>query len=193
MRRRKNGLHFYYKEGKFNAAVVRECASWIGLMSLAVFLAFALVYFVGLRTSVIGSSMEPTLQNGENVLINRLTYRFFTPKRGDVVVFLPNGNENSHPYIKRLVALPGETEQIRGGSLYVDGVPWEGASDLIADAGIADAELVLGDDEYFVLGDNCNESEDSRSANIGPVKAQTIVGRAWFHFGNGFSGWGPVR
>ena len=65
--------------------------------------------------------------------------------------------------------------------------------DLIASAGIAENEIELGKDEYFVLGDNCNNSEDSRSANIGPVPARTIVGKAWFHFGNASEGWGLIR
>ena len=115
-------------------------------------------------------------------------------KAGDVIVFLPNGNENAHYYVKRVVAVPGQTVLIEDGVLYVDGEAYGDESmDLIASPGIAENEVVLGADEYFVLGDNCNNSEDSRSANIGPVHKSTIIGKAWFHFGNADEGWGLVR
>lgn len=164
------------------------------MLFLAVFLAFALTYFVGLRTTVIGVSMEPGLTNGQEILVNRFAYRMLSPKAGDVVVFLPNGNQNAHYYVKRVVAVPGQTVLIEDGILYVDGKPYdEEVTDLITSAGIAENEIRLGSDEYFVMGDNVNSSEDSRSANIGPIHKSTIVGRAWLHFGNGNGGWGLVE
>lgn len=194
MRRRRKGLHFYHKKKKISASVMREIFGWFVCVFAAVFLAFTLVWFAGLRTNVIGLSMEPGLVNGQGVLINRFRYQFFSPKAGDVVVFLPNGNENAHYYVKRVVAVPGQTVQIRDGILYINDKKYGDESmDLIASAGIAEDEIRLGADEYFVLGDNFNNSEDSRSANIGPVKKSTIIGKAWFHFGNGQEGWGLVK
>ena len=88
---------------------------------VAVFLAVALTWFVGMRTSVIGDSMEPALSSGQEILINRFQYKLSSPKRGDVVVFLPNGNQNTHFYVKRIIALPGETIQIVNGKVYING------------------------------------------------------------------------
>ena len=162
--------------------MLREVAIYLFCILAAVFAAWVLVFCFGIRTSVIGDSMEPTLTNGQEILINRFTYTFSAPKRGDVVVFLPNGNTNAHYYVKRVVGLPGETIQIRNGRIYIDGVQYENDSyDKIADPGIAENPIVLGKDEYFVIGDNVNSSEDSRSANIGPVHEEDIFGRAWFH------------
>lgn len=194
MRRRQKGLNFYHKKKKISASVVREVFSWIAGIVLAVFLAFIFTYFAGLRTTVIGISMEPGLTNGQEILVNRFNYKLFSPKVGDVVVFLPNGNQNAHFYVKRVVAVPGQTVLIEDGVLYVNGKEYgDGTMDLITSAGIAENEIKLGNDEYFVLGDNINSSEDSRSANIGPVLKKDIIGRAWFHFGNGNDGWGLVR
>lgn len=194
MRRRRKGLNFYHKKKKISASVVREVFSWMIGLALSVFLAFVFIYFAGLRTNVIGVSMEPALTNGQGILVNRLSYRLFSPKAGDVIVFLPNGNQNSHYYVKRVVAVPGQTVLIENGILYIDGKEYEGdITDLIVSAGIAENEVRLGSDEYFVIGDNINSSEDSRSANVGPVSRSTIIGRAWFHFGNENDGWGLVK
>lgn len=150
---------------------------------IAIFLAFVLVFSVGMRTSVVGDSMEPMLYNGQEILMNRVIYRLSSPKRGDVIVFLPNGNQNSHYYVKRVVGLPGETIQIKDGNVYVNDVLLEEDEvfDNMIDAGIAQNELLLASDEFFVLGDNRNSSEDSRSGNVGPVRKDNIIGKAWFH------------
>lgn len=139
--------------------------------------------------------METTLYNGQEILVNRVIYRLSTPKRGDVIVFLPNGNQNSHFYVKRVVGLPGETVQIRDGSVYIDGVFLEESEefDRMIDAGIAENELSLATDEFFVLGDNRNSSEDSRSGNIGGVKKENIIGKAWFHMSAGDEGVGLIE
>ncbi|MBQ7839307.1 MAG: signal peptidase I [Lachnospiraceae bacterium] len=193
-RHRRKGLNFYHKKKIISASLIQEIASWVLGIVVAVFLAFVLTWFAGLRTSVIGVSMEPGLTNGQEILVNRFSYKLFSPRQGDVIVFLPNGNQNAHYYVKRVVAVPGQKVQIRSGILYVDGKAYgDEDMDLIASAGIAENEIKLGDDEYFVMGDNFNSSEDSRSANIGPVKKSTIIGQAWFHFGNGSDGLGFIK
>lgn len=195
MGRRKGGLSFYKKKKKISSAAIREIAEWFFLVFTAVLIATVLVLSIGMRTSVIGVSMEPGLHNGQEILINHFIYKLVSPKRGDVIVFLPNGNQNTHYYVKRVVGLPGETVQIQNEALYINGVLAEedGSYDKIADAGIAENEITLGSDEYFVLGDNRNSSEDSRSGNIGPVKRENITGKAWFHMASSGSGMGFIK
>lgn len=192
---RRKGLSFYHKKKKISSTALREIAHWCFLVFTAVFIAAVLVFSVGMRTSVIGVSMEPGLYNGQEILINQLKYKLVNPKRGDVVVFLPNGNQNTHYYVKRVVGLPGETVQIRDEHLYINGVLAEEGEgyDKMADAGIAENEIMLGVDEYFVLGDNRNSSEDSRSGNIGPVKRDDITGKAWFHMAFSGNGMGFIK
>ena len=192
---RRKGLSFYHKKKKISSAALRESAQWFFLVFTAILIATVLVFSIGMRTSVIGVSMEPGLYNGQEILINHLIYKFINPKRGDVVVFLPNGNQNTHYYVKRVVGLPGETIQIRDERLYVNGVLAEEdeSYDKMADAGIAENEITLGIDEYFVLGDNRNNSEDSRSGNIGPIKRDDITGKAWFHMASSGSGMGFIK
>ena len=194
MGRRKGGLSFYRKKKKISSTAIREIAEWFFLVFTAVLIATVLVLSIGMRTSVIGVSMEPGLYNGQEILINHFIYKLVSPKRGDVIVFLPNGNQNTHYYVKRVVGLPGETVQIQNEALYINGVLAEedGSYDKIADAGIAENEITLGSDEYFVLGDNRNSSEDSRSGNIGPVKRENITGKAWFHMASSGSGMGFI-
>lgn len=159
---------------------MREAFSWIFGIAAAVFIAVVLNVFLGVTTSVVGVSMEPTLYNGQRIYINSFLYLVSSPKRGDVVVFLPNGNENAHYYVKRVVAVPGDSVLISGGILYVNGEesPW--VTEKLADAGIAANEFTVAVGEYFCIGDNPGNSEDSRSPNIGPVNEADIIGKVWF-------------
>ena len=192
---RRKGLTFYQKKKRLDSRIIKDIFERIVGGVAAVFLAFVIVYSIGMRTSVIGDSMETTLFNGQEILVNRVLYRLSTPKRGDVIVFLPNGNQNSHFYVKRVVGLPGETVQTKDGSVYIDGVFLEEPEefDRMVDAGIAENELTLAMDEFFVLGDNRNSSEDSRSGNIGGVKKDNIIGKAWFHMSTGEEGIGLIE
>ncbi|GFH91629.1 signal peptidase I T [Lachnospiraceae bacterium] len=194
MRRRNKGLSFYEKKKRINTHILREIFGMMFGTFAAVFLAVVLVYSAGVKTNIIGVSMEPSLYNGQKILINRFIYKLMAPKKDDVIVFLPGGNQNAYYYVKRVVAVPGQKVQIIDGMLYVDGIPEENEIyDKMEDAGIAENEIVLGADEYFVLGDNRNSSEDSRSGNIGPVGRETIYGKAWFHLSGGGDGMGFVE
>lgn len=191
--RRRRGLNFARKRRNMSAYVVKEIFSWLLHIVIAILLALILVFCVGMRTSVIGVSMEKTLYSGQQVLVNRLSYLFFGPAEGDIIVFTPNGNRNTHFYIKRVVAVPGDSVCIKDGKLYVNNTSVDYGYDKIMDAGIAEDSFILEDDEYFVMGDNCNNSEDSRSGNIGPVSREMIEGRAWFALGNDVSFSGFIK
>lgn len=192
---RKKGLTFYEKEKKISKAMVREILVTIFYAFAAILVAFVIVFSVGMKVNAVGVSMEPVLYNGQGILINRFIYRLTSPKRGDIVAFLPNGNKNSHYYLKRVVGLPGETVQIIGGYVYINGELLLESEhyDKIADSGIAENEIILGSDEFFVLGDNRNNSEDSRSGNIGAIKKETIAGKAWFCLPCEDAGMGLIR
>ena len=182
MARRSKGLNFRKKKRELNIPLLREIAIWILEIAITVAIAGVCVYFVGVRTTVVGQSMSDQLQDGDQVLINRFIYKVSKPKIGDVIVFLPNGNEKSHYYIKRVIAAGGDTVQIIDGVIYVNGAPSEIVhfSGTISDPGVAAEKITLEADECFVMGDNPGGSEDSRFANIGNVRSDYIIGKVWF-------------
>lgn len=191
---RRKGLTFYQKKKKINITIVKEIFSWLFWIFASMLLAVVTVFCIGMKTSVIGPSMEPSLYNGQGIFLNRIVYKVTSPKKGDVIVFLPNGNEKSHYYVKRVVGVPGDTLYIKNGLLYVNGETVEEYfNDRIAEPGLLESEVILGEDEYFVIGDNCNNSEDSRSANIGTVRKSYIIGKAWMKLAAGDSELGLIE
>ena len=194
MGRRRAGLNFRRQRKKINLPLVREVLSWIVELVVVLGLAYVLVSFFGIRTNVVGQAMEQTLENDDDILVNKFAYIISKPKQGDVIVFLPNGNKKSHYYVRRVVAVPGDTVQIKDGALYVNDELYKESTDVASmeDAGIASDAVKLEKDEYFVLGDNRNNSEDSRYANIGNVKRDYIIGKAWFRF-SGLGSFGTIK
>ena len=156
--------------------------AWVFKIALVCLFAFVAVWYFGQRVSTVGDSMKPVLENGDVVLVNRIVYNATTPKRGDIIVFRPRGNENSHYYIKRIVGLPGETVEILENRVYINGEKLEEDYDTtdIDDVGLLSEPMELASDEYFVLGDDRENSEDSRNADVGNVKRDYIYGKAWF-------------
>lgn len=161
---------------------IPNALKWLFQICIVCVCAFVFVWYFGHRVSNIGDSMNPELSNGNVVLVNRIIYDASSPKRGDVIVFKPNGNENLHSYIKRIIALPGETVQIKDQDIFVNGekIKEKYKVTKISNPGLAEEEIQLAEDEFFVLGDNRDSSEDSRMADIGNVKRSEIEGKAWF-------------
>ena len=161
--------------------VLREILSTSLYLLVVLCITYLVIHFVGQRTQVSGSSMEPKLSNNDNLIVDKITYRFNDPERYDIIVF-PFEYEDNTYYIKRIIGLPGETVYIdKEGSIYIDGEVLEEAygREVIREPGRAYEPIKLGDDEYFVMGDNRNNSTDSRDPSVGNVKKDRIIGRAW--------------
>lgn len=161
--------------------VLKEFLNTSIYILVVLILTYCVVNFVGQRTEVIGSSMEPTLSDGDNLIVDKITYRIRDPKRFEIIVFPYQLAENTY-YIKRIIGLPGETVMIdEEGRIYIDGEVLEEdyGKEVIRDAGLASREIHLADDEYFVMGDNRNDSADSRFISVGNIKRDHIIGRAW--------------
>ncbi len=175
-RSRKNRRKIFTREH------LAAAARWILQIALVCFFAFWLVLYFGQRVSTVGDSMKPELSNGDVVLVNRFIYNASSPKRGDVIVFKPKGNENNHYYIKRIIGLPGETVEIIENTIYIDGEKLDESYETtdVSYVGLAGDSITLDSDEYFVLGDDRQNSEDSRDADVGNVKRKYIYGKAWF-------------
>lgn len=161
--------------------VLREILSTSLYLLVVLCLVYLVIHFVGQRTQVSGSSMEPKLSNEDNLIVDKITYRFKDPERYDIIVF-PFQYEDNTFYIKRIIGLPGETVRIdRDGNIYInEEILEEGyGKEVIQEPGRAYEPITLGADEYFVLGDNRNNSSDSRDISVGNIKRENIIGRAW--------------
>ena len=148
---------------------------------LVIGVAYFIVHYAVEKTTMAGESMEPILSSGDEIIINKFAYRFTDPKRFDIIVFKQNGKEHSFYNIKRIIGLPGETVSIRDGYVYINNKPLKEKMNapVMATAGVAEEELKLDDNEFFVLGDNRNNSEDSRFTSLGNVVKEDIIGKAW--------------
>lgn len=152
----------------------------VGEAVAVVALAWFIVRSALLKTPVIDSSMEPTLKQGTMIIVDKVRYRFTGPKRMDVIVYKQAGREHSYLEMSRVLGLPGETIRIKNGIIYINDSPLKEtlAVETITNSGLAEDGVTLGNDEYFVLGDNRNNSEDSRFANVGNIIKSDIIGKA---------------
>ena len=161
--------------------VVKEIFSTILYILVVLLGTYLLITFVGQRTSVSGSSMEPTLSNNDQLILDKISYRFSEPQRFDIIVFPFQYAEKTF-YVKRIIGLPGETVQIDlQGNIYINGqiLNEDYGKETINFAGLAVEPITLGDDEYFVMGDNRNNSSDSRAPSVGNIRRSNIIGKAW--------------
>ena len=169
------------KKEKRTDGVYREIFSMMFYLIFVVAATLLIIRFVGQRTEVSGHSMEDTLDDGDNLIVDKLTYRFRDPVRYDIIVFPYKYKEDTY-YIKRIIGLPGEMVQItEEGNILINGEVLEESygREVMKSPGIAADPIILGEDEYFVLGDNRNASADSRDPSVGVISGKDIVGRAW--------------
>lgn len=180
VRRRQYSFDTDEKEPKVKK-IIKECIIWFVEIIFVIVLAYLIIAYGVERTVVLGDSMNLTLKDREKVIINKMVYRYSDPERFDVVVFRQSGKEHSYYNIKRIIGLPGETVQIIDGIVFIDGTPLKEKIEVepMVNGGLADEEILLEENEYFVLGDNRNNSEDSRFANIGAILRTDIIGKAW--------------
>ena len=161
--------------------VVKEIFSTILYILVVLLGTYLLITFVGQRTSVSGSSMEPTLSNNDQLILDKISYRFSEPQRFDIIVFPFQYAEKTF-YVKRIIGLPGETVQIDlQGNIYINGqiLNEDYGKETINFAGLAVEPITLGADEYFVMGDNRNNSSDRRDPSVGNIRRRNIIGKAW--------------
>ena len=161
--------------------IVKELLDTSIYLLVVLVLTYLVITFVGQRTHVSGSSMETTLSDEDNLIVDKISYRFSEPKRFDIIVF-PFEYEEDTYYIKRIIGMPGERVQIDGeGNIYIDGEVLEESygREIMESPGRAWEEITLAEDEYFVLGDNRNHSSDSRDPSVGNIKRKDIIGRAF--------------
>ncbi len=162
--------------------IFRELLGWVGYIAVIIGVTYLIVTYVGQRTQVSGESMLPALHHEDNLIVDKISYRFREPERYEIIVFPYKYQEDTY-YIKRIIGMPGETIQIIDGEVYIDGEklgetygrePIEQGME-----GLAAEPITLGEDEYFVLGDNRNHSSDSREPSVGVLKRDDFIGRAW--------------
>lgn len=164
--------------------ILKEILSTSIYILVVLVITFLIVKYVAVRTEVIGPSMEPTLQSEDNLIVEKISYRFHEPERFDIIVFPFRYAERTY-YIKRIIGLPGETIQIdEDGNIYINGEVLEEnyGKEVIKSPGLASEPILLGQNEYFVLGDNRNDSADSRDPSVGNIYRKEIIGRAWVRF-----------
>lgn len=164
------------------AAKVKSVFLWIIEIIAVIGIGFVLAVGFGKTTVMQEGSMDPTMAAGDTMLINRAAYKIGTPKRGDIIAYKLSDDEKASTHIKRIIGLPGETVQIKDGQILIDGETYQEQKNFpaIQNPGIAETSVTLGSGEYFVLGDNRNNSEDSRFVDVGNVKKKNIIGKLWF-------------
>lgn len=161
---------------------VRKILNWV--FQIMVTLIFGVLVGISMFQSVTmqESAMEPTLQVGERFFVNRAVYKVSSPKRDDIIVYKTSGSDDAALHIGRVIGLPGETVQISNGNILINGAVYNENKDFpeISNAGLASDGVSLESGEYFILGDNRNNSEDSRYGDIGNINKKYIVGKVWF-------------
>lgn len=167
--------------------IFKESIRFLVEIIIVVLIAWLIITFALKKVSVIGSSMETTLYNGEDVIVNKTSFLIFSPRREQIIAFYPESEEGEETddmddtsiQIRRVVGLPGEKIQIKDGKISIDGeiIQEKYPFELMNSAGRAVSEIQLDEDEYFVLSDNRNDMDDSRNTSFTEVRRKNIIGK----------------
>lgn len=159
--------------------MVKEIFSWVKEIAIILLITWLIITFVAQNTKVSGQSMEPTLHDKDFLIINKFIYNFTKPAKGDIIVFPHNGN-NKELYIKRVIGLPGDEIELKNAQVYVNGAALyeDYISETTIEKGNITFPFTVPEGEYFVMGDNRNNSRDSRFTDVGTVPLDEIVGKA---------------
>lgn len=171
--------------GYFNPKPVRNILTdvilkWVADVVIVVTAAVFLIIFLGDKISIVGNSMSDKIRSGQEILIDKISYELRDIKRYDVIVYKSDLSGQDEYVVKRVIGLPGEEIQIVDSKIYIDGAEiedkyYEGNFE----SGYAANTIKIGDNEYFVMGDNRNLSQDSRFEYVGNIKRNDILGKAW--------------
>ncbi len=183
-RRRSNGLNFNRRRRKINFDKVQYVLIFALEIAVVIAVAFGVVLAFGKQVECSNASMEPTYETSDILLVNTIAYKFSEPKTGEVIAFKPKSNVNASYSVKRVIAVPGDTIYISNGRIYINDEIYKENLEVerIENPGIAASPITLLEDQYFVLGDNRNSSEDSRYESVGFVSNEDILGRVWMTY-----------
>ena len=182
--RKKDGLNFRRRRRKLDVDRLRYVLIFAVEIIAVVLLAYGVVLSFGRQVECANVSMEPTYHTSDKLLINTVVYKFSEPESADVIAFKPKSNVNASYSVKRVIAVPGDTIYIKNGRIYVNDELYNESIDVepIENPGIATTPITLLEDQYFVLGDNRNSSEDSRYESVGFVASDDILGKVWMKY-----------
>ena len=181
---RNDGLNFRRRRRKIDFDRVKYIGILVAELIIVIGLAYGIVIAFGKQVECSNASMEPTYQTADTLLVNTIAYKLGDPERNDVIAFKPKSNVNANYSVKRVIALPGDTIYINNGRIYLNDELYKENIEVerIENAGIAATPIKLSDNQYFVLGDNRNSSEDSRYESVGFVSSEDILGKVWIKY-----------
>ena len=171
-------MNFRKKKEISKTQILKSIGGFFLRVILVIAIGYSVVAFGGQTVQMVGASMAPTIQNDDTLLVNKLKYKISSPEHMDIILFRIRKNTETTYSIKRIIGIPGDTIQIMDGEVYINNKKMEVQpfDELILNPGLAKDPILLGENEYFVMGDNCNISEDSRYVNVGVVLKEDIIG-----------------
>ena len=172
-------MNFRKKNELSKIQILKNIGAFFLKVIVVIAIGYSVVAFGAQTAEMVGESMSPVIHNDDTLLVNKIKYKFFSPKQMDIILFKVRKSSETTYSVKRVIGVPGDTVQIIDGEVYINGSKLENPpfEELILNPGLAKDPILLGEDEYFVMGDNCNISEDSRFVNIGVVLKEDIVGQ----------------